>query len=151
MKKQVSMITVIIIVIVVAAVGFFGGMQYQKMQRTRMMGQFSDASGQRGFGQGGQARMMTAGNRPVVGEIISSDEKSLTVKMMDGSSKIVILSNGTAINKQATGTKSDLKTGERVLVIGTTNADGSVTATNIQLNPMGRGMMPGGNATPSSK
>ena len=151
MKKQLSMTTVIVISVVVAAVGFFGGMQFQKMQRVRMMGQFGDVSGQARFGQAGQNRMMSGSNRPIVGEITSNDETSLTVKMMDGSSRIVILSNGTAINKQATGVKSDLKTGERVLVIGTANSDGSVTATNIQLNPMGRGMMPGGSATPSSK
>jgi ribosomal protein S1 len=75
----------------------------------------------------------------VNGEIIGVDEKSITVKMQDGSSRIVILSEKTEINKAASGTKDDLKVGERVAVFGQENSDGSVTAQNIQLNPMFRG------------
>lgn len=63
------------------------------------------------------------------------DDKSITVKLQDGSSKIVLLSNTTAYNKSATGAKSDLKTGEKVAVFGTENSDGSVTARDVQLNP----------------
>ena len=47
-----------------------------------------------------------------------------------------------SINKAAAATKADLTVGQRVAVFGTTNTDGSVTAANVQLNPMMRG--PGG-------
>lgn len=77
--------------------------------------------------------------RPVNGEIISADEKSVTVKLPDGGSKIVILSEKTSINKAAEATKEDLKVGEKVAVFGSENTDGSVTAQNIQLNPQPRG------------
>ena len=126
---------VVILVVLVGAGAFFGGMQYQKSQRSA--GRFTQLSG--GQGQFGNRNGQ---NRPVVGEIVSADDKSITVKLMDGSSKIVILSASTAINKQATGSVSDLKTGERVLVIGTQNSDGSVTGQSIQLNPMFRGAQP---------
>ena len=74
----------------------------------------------------------------VVGEILSKDDTSITVKLTDGSSKIVVLSSNTVINKAAIATKNDLTTGERVAVFGTVNSDGSVTAQDIQLNPQMR-------------
>lgn len=60
--------------------------------------------------------------------------------MQDGSSKIVLFSDKTEINKAAEATKEDLKVGEKVAVFGTENSDGSVTAQNIQLNPQLRGL-----------
>jgi hypothetical protein len=53
--------------------------------------------------------------------------------MQDGSTKIVLVSATTQITKSATGTQADLKTGENVVVTGTPNSDGSLTATNVQL------------------
>lgn len=127
MKK--GIIITVVLVLVAGGLGFFGGMQYQKIQRGRF-GQFAtNGQFQRRFGANGGA---------VMGEIISQDDKSITVKMPDGSSKIVLLSGTTSINKQAAGSASDLKTGEKVAVFGTTNSDGSVTAQNIQLNPVMR-------------
>lgn len=139
MKTQQIIIVVLIAIIAVGA-GFFGGMQYQKSQKV----QIAFGQGARQFGtngQGGQNQFFRRSMRDgmgVTGEIISTDEKSVTVKMPDGSSKIVILSDSTEINKQASGSRSDLKTGERIAVFGSTNSDGSVTAQNIQLNPMMR-------------
>ena len=107
-----------------------------------MMGQIG---GSRGGGMMGQGRRFGgqagAGFRPVAGEILSMDDKFITVKLPDGSSKIVLFSDKTAIDKSATGTKEDLTVGMRVAVFGQDNSDGSVTAQNIQLNPMFRGMM----------
>jgi len=130
MKSQTIMI-IILVGIVTAGVGFFGGIQYQKSQRgISMNGQFS---GRQGQGQQG-ARFKNGGG--VFGQITSVDEKSITVKLMDGSSKIVILSGTTSINKQANGTRDDLKTGINVAVFGQPNSDGSLTAQNVQINPI---------------
>ena len=76
--------------------------------------------------------------RPVNGEIISTDDKGVTVKLTDGSSKIVMISDTTSINNVTTATKKDLKVGEKVMVVGQTNSDGSVSAQNIQINPIVR-------------
>jgi len=83
-------------------------MQYQKSQtRSQLAGQFGGANGGGRFGNR-QPGQRSGG--AVMGEILSSNDSSITVKLQDGSSKIVILSNSTSINKQATGSKTDLKT-----------------------------------------
>jgi hypothetical protein len=71
-----------------------------------------------------------------VGDIISGDDKSATLKLRDGGSKIVFFSDNTAITKFTQGAKSDLVVGESVMVEGTNNPDGSITATTIQIRPV---------------
>lgn len=128
---------VILISLFTAAIGFFGGVQYQRSKNPAFSnrlaaGQFPGVQGRSGQSNG-QNRL--AGFRPVSGEILSSDDSTLTVKLEDGSSKIIILSDTTEINTAETGTRADLSAGTRVAVFGTENPDGSVTAQNIQLNP----------------
>lgn len=113
-------------VILVGGASFWAGMTYQK---NRQQAAFS-----RQFG----ARFGSAANRAgsrLMGEILKADENSITVKLPDASSKIVLFSDKTMLNKAAPATKDDLKVGERVVTFGSDNPDGSVTATNIQLNP----------------
>ncbi len=129
-----KLITNVIIVIVVGLIAFFGGMKYQESKGGKTAGEAARTVGGRNGGQFGQGRGLVRGGA-TLGEIISSDDKSITVKMTDGSSKIVLLTDKTQINKAAAGTISDLKTGVRVFVSGTANPDGSETAENIQLNP----------------
>ena len=139
--KPIKPVIVLLFALIIGAAAFFGGMQYQKSQPfvrqlTEQDMQFGNGQPRQGA-QGGQFLRRNGGGA-VTGEILSTDENSITVKLQDGSSKIVVLSGTTTINKSADGTKDDLKTGERVAVFGTTNSDGSVTAQNIQLNPMMR-------------
>lgn len=129
MNKQNLFLLVAVLIITVGAGAFFAGIKYQEGKRPRF-GNFQDER----TGQFQQRQ----GARPVSGEIISADDKSITVKLSDGSSKIAVLSESTVINKSAQGSREDLKTGERVFVFGTENPDGSVTAQNIQLNPAER-------------
>jgi len=134
-KKMPSLniIIVVALVAIFAGAGFFAGTKFQQRTFTRMIGQRFQGQGQ------GQARNgQRTGFRPVTGEIISNDGTSITVKLDDGSSKIVMLSDKTAINKASAATKEDLVTGEKVMVIGQENSDGSVTAQDIQLNPINR-------------
>ena len=140
MKAKNPILLTILLVVIAAGAAFFGGIQYQKSQRNAQFANFTGGSGNAGFRRMGMANGQNSG-QAVVGEILKSDDSSITVKTQDGSSKIILLSGSTAINKQATGTKDDLKPGERVAVFGTSNSDGSVTAQNVQLNPqMGQGM-----------
>jgi hypothetical protein len=116
-----------IVAILFAAGGFFGGIKYQQTKTPQFTrGQFGNTNG--------QARNR-AGSGVVNGTIHSVDATTMTVKLPDNSSKIVILSGTTTFAKSAQGAITDLTVGERVNAFGTTNADGSITAQSIQINP----------------
>lgn len=127
-----NLMTIVAVAVVVVALGFFGGMQYQKSKSPSFEpGQFQNGMVRR---DGTATRNGDfQGARPVNGEIVSIDENTLTVKIQDGSSKIVILSDSTVINKTSDGSKEDLKEGEQIMVIGTEGVDGTVTAQNISI------------------
>lgn len=151
MKKEI-VVPVIIASLVFAGVGFFGGMKYSQTQRGNFRngqfgagGNFMMQGGGRTGGPNGQGGQRGMGFRPTIGEIISSDDKSITVKMDDGSSKIVLISDSTSINKSDSGSKADLKVGTKVGVFGADN-NGTVTAQNIQINPQMRTV----NSSPSA-
>jgi hypothetical protein len=57
----------------------------------------------------------------------------VTIQLRSGSTQIIFLSTSTPIMKTLAGSMSDLAPGDQVTVIGTTNSDGSLTATTIQL------------------
>jgi hypothetical protein len=135
--KPIQPVQVGIICLVVAIAAFYGGVKYD--QSKRPAGNFNRQFVTSGGNLQGQNRIRTnTGFRPVVGEVISQDDKSITVKMTDGSSKIVILSDSTNYSKTDKTDKTSLKTGDQVGVFGSDNADGSVTAQTIQLNPQFR-------------
>ena len=127
-------------------VGFFGGMQYQKGQAASQRSQFAGNFGNGANGTGRRFGGNGANGMAVRGQIISSDSNSITIKMNDGSTKIVVLGSSTTIAKTTTGSSNDLTNGANVIIFGTTNSDGSVTAQNIQIGnaPFG----PRASATP---
>ncbi len=132
MKNNIIVI-IVVVVLLAGGGGFFAGMKYQQSKNPR--------SGNFQGNRNGQIQQRNQGFRPVNGEIISSDDKSITVKLQDGSSKIILLTDTTSFNKSAEGSKADIKVGEKVAVFGTENSDGSVTAQNVQLNPQLRGLI----------
>ncbi len=121
-----------------AAGGFFAGTKYQGQKQPAFSGQFGNEqqgrmTNQQTNQQQDQNRMRIGGQ--TIGEIISQDAKSITIKLPDGSTKIILLSNATTVNKTTSGTLSDLVKGQQVAVFGQENSDGSVTAQSVQLNP----------------
>lgn len=126
-----NLLMMIVVAIVVGALSFYGGTLYQKNKGGNFTArQFqngtrpSGAQGRNGIAQGG---------RPVSGEIVSVEKNTITIKTQDGSSKIVIYSDSTKINKTLEGTKEDLKVGEQVMVIGQEGTDGTVTAQSVSV------------------
>jgi hypothetical protein len=134
MKKHSMALVCVIVAIIFGALGFFSGMKYTDYLRTQGHG-----SGFRQFQGGANSGQIQnrngLGGRPITGEVISKDDKSITVKTQDGGSKIIILSNTTIYSKTSEGTIQDITVGENVGVFGTENSDKSMTAQNVQINP----------------
>lgn len=118
-----NLIITIVLVIVAAGAGFFGGTVYQKGQSSvrnnALRGQFAARSG----GAGGQAYH---------GQILNTDNTGITIKLNDGSSKIIIVGSTATVVKSDPAKLTDLKSGDQVTVFGTVNSDGSINATMVQ-------------------
>jgi uncharacterized protein (UPF0333 family) len=146
--KNTSLLITIVVAVVVGAAGFFIGMQYQKSQTRTAFANFQGENGmmrgQNGQRNGQGFRGRNGMGNGAIGEVVNIDANSVTVKLPDGSSKIVNLSNSTTYSTTANGSKSDIKAGQRIAAFGTTNSDGSITAQNIQINPQFAGRGPGG-------
>jgi ABC-type Na+ efflux pump permease subunit len=139
MKKNI--LVTVVIVVIVGAGAFYGGMKYaqsksltpqsfQNLTAQQRQQLFANAGGTRSGTRTGQG---TSGFS--AGQIIAKDDKSITIKMQDGSSKIVFYSDTTQVQKSTNGTSSDLQIGQEVTANGTANSDGSVTAQSIQIRP----------------
>jgi len=132
--KNKNLIITALLLIIIGAGSFYGGMRYQSSKSPTFNRQFQ-FNGQGNIRNGSNPTANRAGFRPVNGQIIASDSNSITVKLGDGSTKIILINDKTLINKAETAAKSDLTNGTTVAVFGTVNSDGSVTAENIQINP----------------
>lgn len=136
MKKNMYWIVALVIVIGVA---FYGGNLYGKNLSASSrksgigQGQFGNGAGRQGGArQGG----MMGGGGLINGSVFSKDDKSITLTLPDGGSKIIFYSSTTTVGKMTQGAVADLATGEQVSVVGKTNDDGTVTAQSIQIRPL---------------
>lgn len=132
--KNNKVVTVVVVGVLLMAVAFFGGMKYSQSQ---VVGQKGEGiyTGQQGKFGGGMNGNRAKGANVVTGEILSMDDESVTLKLVSGGSKIVLLSDKTQVVKSVEGSKADLKQGLNLVITGAANADGSVTAENIQIRP----------------
>lgn len=142
MSKSTLATIMVLVIIALSASSFWGGMTYQKFKQKSMfagspMGQMGE---RQGIGANGQTRQ---GASMISGEIISRDDKSITIKDKNGSSKIILLAESTEVGKFVSGTATDLAVGDSVMVNGKTNSDKSVTATSVQIRPADSAMNPG--------
>ena len=132
------------IVAIMALIVGFGAGYFVPHAATR--GGLAGAGGQfagRGLpGQGGQfAGRAGASGGIATGQIISAGDGSITIQSSQGSStQIVLIGGSTQVLKTTSGSASDLSVGTGVVVQGSQNSDGSLTAQSIQIRPTG---MPG--------
>jgi len=153
--------TVIAVAVVVGGGAFYGGMKYteskapagqfsrgdfqnlspeERQQRFQELGANvsgvfgdQDHEGEDSF-RGGRFGSGEGGSRPLSGEILSQTEDSLTIKLSDGSTKIIFVSDSTEITKFVDGALDDLTGGGQIFVGGSENPDGSYTAQTIRLS-----------------
>lgn len=157
MKRWLIIVLVVAVAVIVGVAGVFGGrasaatpspqeaakvlsnLTAQQRQQLAQSGGLSAAfGGSRGTGTGSGSGGFTTGS------IVSSDSNSVTIKLSDGSTKIVIYAPSTAITVSKAGSAGDLTAGQTVTVTGTANSDGSITATRIQVGAVPR---PAGSTT----
>ena len=118
-----------------AALGFVGGVTYQKTQvSSGFASRFGGGAG--GFGgQGGPSGMRNSAN-VATGTVIAQDAQSITIKTADGGSKTVFVTSQTHVSKQQVLTASDIKVGDQVAAFGQA-ANGGIDARTVQIVPPG--------------
>lgn len=145
-----KIIGMIVGAVVIAVVFFYGGMLYAGHQASGARAQFAGQFGGRGGAGGAGGRGGGAAGGFTIGSIVSMDATSITLALPgNGGSKVIFFSPSTAIEKPTTVDASQLSSGENVMVMGTANSDGSITAQSIQVRPAGFGGR-GATSTPSS-
>jgi hypothetical protein len=137
----------VILVVLVGGIAFYGGLSYQKNKDSLSGLSAQDlpaklqSLGLAGGGSGGASAFAGRnGGRKgvggvVMGQIISKDDQSITVKLRDGSTKVVYISTSTMVGATVSASSSDLAVGKTVVANGTANSDGSVAATTVQIRP----------------
>ena len=127
---------------VIAIIALVGGIFYGKSGASGSATSKSVASSTR---SGYAGRGMAGGI--VSGQIVSVDSGSMTVSLTNGNSDVVFYSSSTQIMKPTIVPATSLAAGANVMIVGTSNSDGSYTAQSIQVR--GTGDFPGG-GTPGS-
>jgi hypothetical protein len=116
--------------VIALVVGFGGGYYMHTSPAQNTPGTFAGRTGGTGT-RGGAA----AGGGFLTGTVATKDSGSITLNTRDGSSHVVLITPATTVSKSVTGSVSDVAVGATIIVSGTTNSDGSVSATLIQLRP----------------
>jgi hypothetical protein len=138
MKTVVFVLIGVLVVAAVAAGAFFGGMKYGQNQVLQNPIQFLRQGGPQGTG--GEVRVfegtppagMGAGRFGMAADMVQSvDGNTVTVSTQDGNVKVQT-SDTTLIQKYVAVTVDKLEPGEQVIVSGTKNDDGSITARSIR-------------------
>ncbi|MBI4250097.1 hypothetical protein HY622_00720 [Candidatus Uhrbacteria bacterium] len=134
----------VVCALVAGSAGVYGGMLYVKSKQSAASDAFSEGRAQffRGAGMSGQGvqgsrnGLRRAAGAFAAGDIIAKDDTSITLKLQDGGSKIILLSPSLSVSTFTAGTSSDLTVGTPVMVTGEGNPDGSMTAQSIQVRPV---------------
>jgi hypothetical protein len=141
------------IVAVVVALVFGGGGYYFGKQsatsatptgaaayagRTGATGRTGSFAGGAGFGGGTTGTIISTGNGTLTIQMAASTSTTATT-----GTKIVLFDTSTMVNELESVPASTLAVGQSIVVTGTANSDGSVTATSIQVRPAGMGSRTG--------
>ena len=127
-----------------ALVFFFIGLSVGKgtasQTTSRGSGTFTGSSTRGGYGG------TRSGGGFTSGQITAKDAQSITLQLPNGNSEVVFYSTSTSITKMtATSlTSDDIAVGTQVMIGGTQNSDGSLTAQSIQIR---NGAAPSGAGT----
>jgi hypothetical protein len=158
MNKTLKIILAVVGILVLAGAAFYGGMVvgenraaasaatvpmnlpegFQPPDGATLPGDVTRQFGARG--QGGGAGGIAAQPGMTFGAIASIDGNTLTVTTQAGGVVTVQVTDTTLIEKNASVGVSDLAAGDTVIISGSANDDGSMTARSVQVAPAGRFM-----------
>ncbi|MDO8676838.1 MAG: hypothetical protein Q7K16_04330 [Candidatus Azambacteria bacterium] len=139
-----TIVSIIAVAAIVGASSFYGGIKYNQSKNlssgrgAAALANLSPEERQariQQFGGGMGGTRGIQGEGFINGEIITSDGKSIIVKLRAGGSKIIFFSDSTEIGKFVAGVAGDLVVGKTVSVTGKANSDGSIAATTVQIRP----------------
>lgn len=161
MNKPLKIILGVIFLAAIAGASFYAGTSVGKSQAAASAASVpmnfpegfqppdsaaAPGDGTRPFGGRGQNDDFTAPAGMTFGAIESIDGNTLTVTTQAGGTVTVQVTDTTLIEKNASVQVTDLAAGDTVIVSGSDNSDGSITARSVQVAPAGR-FMPGGPQT----
>ena len=130
----------VIACVAVAAVAFFRGVLVGRMTGSSAGGG-RDGRGAGAFGQNGAQGQSRGGIAS--GTVLKKDASSITIKLRDGGSRIVLLSPSTTYVKSEQVKSPEISVGTTVTAMGDAASDGTVTARVVQLGDAGLGGMRG--------
>ncbi len=117
--------------------GFEEGKTYQSNQAAQIRNQFLQSRGLSENGSGNPGANFSGGNRTGFGGGLTGRIKDIQGNTVDISTATDVtridLSANTQIQKSVSATTADLQPGEMLVVRGARNADGSMTADQIQI------------------
>ncbi|MDH7487706.1 MAG: DUF5666 domain-containing protein [Anaerolineae bacterium] len=157
MSRTLRVVLGVIVVLILVGGSFYGGTLYGKQQALaqlpeafrQRLAQFGQQRAQAGTGtpqaqpgQGGFARFGGQGGG-LIGQIEEINGDTLIITNFEGQQTRVQVTETTLIEKYASVTVAELEPGEQVIVSGSENEDGSITARSVQVAPAGR-FAPGG-------
>lgn len=135
-RKKLTIIWVIVAIAALAG-GFFWGKSVGASSTIATnrtgTGRFAFGSSTAAFAGRTGGATGAAGGGLAVGQVLSIGSDSLTLQLANGNSESVFFSSSTQVIVPQPASISSVQTGTMVMVAGTTNSDGSVTATSIQL------------------
>lgn len=135
----------VIAFIIVGGGAFYAGMSYASSKTPATQSGFTAGMGGAGGFAGRTGARGGAGGGFTAGTIVSSGNGTISIQQQNGSStEIVLVGPSTQILKTIAGSAGDLSVGTTVTISGTSNSDGSMTASAIQIRPAGlQTSMPG--------
>ena len=135
-KKIIKISISVLIVIIIFFIGFFVG---------KITYSHSLTSNTKGFSQSGRGNTQynRSGGGFVSGKIESKDNQSITLQLPNGNSEVVFFSSSTSVIKPSAASLNDISVGSQVMIGGTQNSDGSLTAQSIQIVPQNSSNQPG--------
>jgi hypothetical protein len=147
-----TVVWAVLAAILAGALGFYGGVVYQKSQaQSAVSGRMGGPGGFPGAPGDAGGTGSTSGNRQrafdrggvATGTILSQNATSITIKTGDGGSKTIFVTAETRVSKQDQLTVADLKVGDQVAAMGQ-SANGGIDARSITVVPPGSDFRLGG-------